>query len=317
MNKRILDLLIPVYGKDPKFVYENFVEIVEKIPNSMGIIFVYKNSEDGIEKNYDLLKSFARENIIVKKVPSNRLKTSKLIEAFKMSESEWIMTVDSHHKIDLKNIEDLIHFLEKSIKINLVWHLHRWEDLDKGKRYIYGKYGINYIFSAGKYILRSSLLKNIEKSIDYDVIYGDDYTFGLYASANNVINSDYYKKEFYVRTFGKKVSGTHNWITSDRNSKESMQKDFLTIFTHFYKTYELNNNNLINLDFKRSLYFLYKNLYKVSFIIENSEKKLSYNKSKVINEILFGYESENITKMISQYSNDSYIFFQHYRYKFK
>lgn len=313
MKKRILDIIVPVYGKDPTYIYDNFNYLIKLIPENIGIIFVYKNSPDN-SLNYDFLNNWVKDNVIVKKMNSKVKKTKKMISGFSLSNAEWILSLDSHHKLSLKHIKKLTLILINSKNKNLIWLRNSWLNLDNKKLVKRGIYGYIKVFNAGKYIIRSSLLKNSD-NIEYDVIFGDDYTFGLYASFHNELFAKNFYKNFYIRTFGTTISSTHNWYNDTKLNKERILNDFLIIFHYWVDPLIANDSfKLKNTEFKRSIYFLFKNLYRLkSNLIYNTKE--NYRDDKIIYESLFNNDWKSYYKIINNFRTDSFQAKSFLRYK--
>lgn len=295
--ERILDILIPVYGKDPDSIRKNYQKIIEELPENIGIVFSYKNSTDN-KLNYDFLKDYERENIIVIKNKYGAKKTEKLKMALEKSKAHYIIAMDAHHRIDLSKVLKFIKFLEncKEKEINLIWNKGEWSNEDTSKTSKRGPFGVYYTFSAGKYILSRSKLQNLSKKVNYDIIFGDDYTFGLFASLTEDFKVSKWKGKFYIRTYGEKVSGTHFWYESSTETKEQMLRDLKTLFDFYFEWYLSMEEPIskVNLkEFSMGMYFVFKLIYKVQGdLLYGTKNKFLHKNTDSILEKLYGKKSK-------------------------
>lgn len=315
MENKVLDIIIPIFGKEPVYIENNFSKILNEIPNNVNLIFIYKNSE---ELNYDFLLNYKAENIIVKKVPQSFQKTNKVKEGIKLSSANWILVLDSHHKFTINGLNRIIKKLENSKnEVNLFWILNRWENSDTNKCKIFTKQGINFIFESGKYILRRDLLNGIEESIEYDIVYADDCTLGLFAFLTTKPHPTFFIKKFYIRTFGGKLSETYGWEGGSLDKKMTMKFEIGEIFNHFIKEVEKIGIEKLSVEFQRTLYFLFKTYYRVCsnvyFGFTGNFKNEDYT---LILKEMFGNHYKNYSILINELYKNSFSALQFKRYNF-
>lgn len=315
---KILTIIIPVYGKDEELVFNNLKDITSNVNDEIEFVIVYKNSEIF---NYDSILSIAenRKNIIIKKLPESVKRTSKVLEAIKLSNnSKYTFVLDSHHSLDHKGINKLLRFLKKE-KSDIVFTIPIEYNVDTKTS------DRNKIMAttAGRYIFKTEkLINNIEK-INFDVIFHDDWTCGLYTIfKKEPIKSTWYKRKFYIKNFGNNLSNTFknknveniNRMIIDSNIiilSLKKDKDFNEIY-NLNETFRTQFNSLFFCILRRKSWLIPKgnkkytisNLYK--WIIEaldiDSYDELIYFLDKLrLNTEL---SKENQIKLISQFKLD-------------
>lgn len=230
MNNKVVDIIVPVYGKDPKYIFDNLEEIALKLNDECGMIIVYKNSD---KFNYDLLKKLESNNVLVFEVDTNSQKTDKLILAVEKSNSKYIVPMDSHHSIIVENLIQSLDLFKKSN--NLIFSMEKFEiNIDDGVEVI-GKVGW---LTAGSYVLNTQILKKVIKEIDYRVTFSDDLTFPLFVTKEleNTKEIEKIDNIFYIKNRGTEISMT----TFNHNDEitKILLKSLKTILSSTFKYYD-------------------------------------------------------------------------------
>ncbi len=228
---RILDIIVPVYGKDPEYIYSSLLEIKNGLPKECGIIVIYKNST---VFNYDLLKKLRDNNVIVKKGEFEFQKTDKLLEALKLSDAKFILPMDSHHTIIVEKMEEFINEIRDLDDFMITMTPIDKNVDDNSEKIIRGNW-----LSAGRYILLTSKLKEIASQIKYRTTYSDDLTFPLFMS-KEISNENEIKHiniNIYVKRMGRILSNTTFVKSVDINFQVvTSLKNILTFTSDFFGT---------------------------------------------------------------------------------
>lgn len=265
--KKVLDVVIPVYGKDPKITFQNIKEMKDMNLSDMNFYVIYKN---GNELSYDDLLKLKGDNFFVEKAESSFLRTQKVLKGVSMAESKYILTIDSHHSLNKKNVlsaiselrridADLI--LMKPIELNV-------DNNSKRSRKIKA-------FTAGRYIVRRELISDIQDAIDFDVVFHDDWTLGLYASLRKSdLKINWINSKFYIKRHGKMLSNTFN----NRNIEniKRMINDGGAILNYFLDRISIEDLKDMDREALNQLYDLYKGMMRRFSWIDR--RKIFYTK---------------------------------------
>lgn len=250
---KLIDLIVPVYGKDPILTFNNLKDLTRIISDEVGIIIVYKNSKT---LNYDSLKNLKCDNVKVIKAPSKALKTQKLTIGIENSNAYWVLPVDSHHKIIKNNfylaLTDLRNYKEKSV--DLVWMMFDAFDLDLNRKVNPWPIGPRKVSNAGTQVLRREKI-NLDL-IDFDIIFYDDFLWGMLLAFEKKLKVKKIENNFYMRIRGTKISTTFGKKTFEDYDRLNEHLDIL-----LFKLLDLAKIAVpkkLNKEFNYSLYFLFR-----------------------------------------------------------
>lgn len=239
MNK-LLSIVIPVFGKEPKMIMSNLDKLTHEcndlLQKNIEIIIIYKNSN---ELNYDGLMSLgSRNSVIVKKVDNDFKRTKKILEAINNSNGKYILELDAHHSIDSNGLKYFLKEIEEWDE-DIIFMVPKEKDIVTGK--ITKK--VVEAVTAGRYMVKSKVVNNISKEIDFDVIYHDDWVLGLFAlSKLKTVKYRWSENSFYIKNYGAGLSNTFQQQSTDSLIK--MVIDFSTILNFFVRNQKNYENEL-------------------------------------------------------------------------
>lgn len=273
---KILDIIIPIYGKNPNAVYNNIKNLSRLANNEVGLILVYKNTKVP-DFNYDSLRELVSEDIRLIKLGAKVKRTAKVIEGVKQSSAKYVMILDSHHEINDLDFNILINKIKNEKRdYHLIWHEYKVIDLDLGNRIPIKVWGMGpkRVHTAGKQIfLRNALRLDL---INYDIVYYDDSTLGFSTSFNRKMKVKKYNLYPYIRVWGGSISSTHN--NNSREALKKQQNDLLTMLFNFYdeekKAISINSKFSRNKVYDYSFYFFFKRVILNQLYIEGKNLKL-------------------------------------------
>lgn len=233
--ERLLDFIVPVYGKNPSDVYNTLSKLTKTKINGIGWVIVYKNSIDD-SLNYDKLNNLSSDNVKVLKGEAHWKKTMKVKHGIKNSNAFYIMPMDSHHTIKMnvlkKSMKKIQKFKEKDITI--IWHKFIAWNVDTHFRDWIGP--TNKTVSAGTQILKRELITL--EDIKYDIVFVDDATYGYNVMFKNGITYGKIRNRFYVRRRGKNLSNTYGKKDFEKNKiiyqDSKLLVDFILEKTRFF-----------------------------------------------------------------------------------
>lgn len=258
MDNKILDIIVPVYGKEPKFVFENLLDIKNNVPFGINLIIVYKNSS---EYNYDLLKNLISDSVTILEADINSNKTDKLLIGLKSAKSKFIMTLDAHHSLKFESLPLLLKFLTntKSIFITMT---PIEEDVDSNTQ-ISREWGW---LNAGRYIISNSLLKSISSEIKYSITFCDDLTFPLFAikEIKNENEFVHYTEHVYIKRYGKNISNTTLLLSNKLDGLVISSLEKILYSTSIY----FGENELFDKQFLTLFWYYILRLHKYKFDID-------------------------------------------------
>lgn len=186
---RLIDIIIPIYGKDHKLVFDNMKELTRLSNEEVGLILVYKNTNKPLF-NYDKLKELSSNDVKVIKVNKDAKRTAKVKKGIINSDAKYIMVMDSHHKIQDDEFNKLLRELNSAKNnIDILWHEYKVIDLDLGNKKPIKVWGMGpkRVNTAGKQIFKRESI-NMDL-IDYDIVFYDDSTLGFATSFNKNIKT--------------------------------------------------------------------------------------------------------------------------------
>lgn len=287
MEKKLIDIIIPVYGKDIKII-ENFLVSIphKKCGSKVRFILVYKNSK---KFNYDALEKFSSENVVIIKAEENDRRTKKIIIGIKKSNSDYLLFMDSHHTIKFNKMDRFLKELE-SKSFDLAFMKVEEFNLDKKRS------NISDIFAttAGRYIIKSNLIKKQISDIDFDVIFHDDWTMGLLALfENKIINIIWINSIIYRKTFGKNISNTKNKV--DKVSSLNKFEDSKIILNYFGK--KINVNEIYNPVFWIMFYKLLIDCFR-NYLSYKGKKFHNLPKEDVLKVLEHIFEEDLMEKLV-------------------
>lgn len=247
MKKVLLEIIIPVYGKSLSLV-ENLINYLNSfsIQKDIRFILVYKNSN---LFNYDALRKYDSKYIRIFQVSEDSKRTKKIIKGINESNSEYILFLDAHHSIDFIKISKFLDEL-KNTKADIIFTSVYEVNVDVKK----SCKSTVFATTAGRYLLKSSLIKSITNKVDFDVIFHDDWSMGLLVLFNyQILDIIWMENPFYLKNYGEELSNTKNKI--DPSSSLKKFEDSLVILNYFGKRIELNR--VYNPNFWVMFYRLY------------------------------------------------------------
>lgn len=274
MRKTLLDIIVPVYGKNIEII-DNFLKKIISNANvsklDLRFIIVYKNSN---EFNYDPLLKYNNDFIVVKKSNKDNRRTNKIKDGISISNSKYLLFLDSHHDINFKKIKKFLKYLENN-ELDLVFLSIYEFNLDTNKRNVSKMFAT----TAGRYVIRSTMIKNHIEDLDFDVVFHDDWTMGLlFLFRNEIINSEWYLKPFYIKNYGSEVSNTKN--KGDLNSALKKYNDSKIILKYFGKNIDIGTT--YNITFWIMFYKLLNDCIR-SYLIVNKSKINTIPKKDLLN----------------------------------
>ncbi len=277
----ILDIIIPVYGKDPITTYDNLKKMADECNENIGMIIVYKNSS---KFNYDSLNNLTtlNKNIKVIKGQEEMLKSHKLILGVENSNSRFILPMDAHHFIDIKAANSLIDKLKDSYSKIILMNKEE-VNLDTNEVKIISPDWI----TSGSYIINTNNLKEVINIMEYRVTYADDLSFPLLvlSQMKNEENIDFIDEIIYKRIKGKIISNTS--FPQSKENEAVIFESFKKILNNFRKY--LDSNIEFNTQFLTAFYFIYNR-----FIIINEYITLQEFWNSFFNEEMSLEEVRNI-----------------------
>lgn len=283
--EKLLEIIVPVYGKDPLLIYEGLSAFEKVNDDRVHMTIVYKNDSSF---NYDNLKKLSSKNIDVFKGESEFKKTKKVLLGIEKSESKYIVVMDAHHELKYNKLTKFLDKLENK-KADLIRTVPILKDMDKGtskKRYANG-------LTAGRYIISRKTMIFDEHLIDYDIIFYDDWTVGLYSLFRGNSKIKYIFKDFYQINTSDAISQTRG-----KKNKETSLKiaDDVSQMIRFYL-----NNDLFDINKNNKKFLInYFKMFKAAF--EEYCRYYDLNPSKCNDE-----EREKIFKIIFEDNVDENI----------
>lgn len=293
--KEILDIIIPVYGKNPKDTFENMQLLSEMKVPGVSFYVVYKN---GNELNYDRLLDLNSDNFSIKKVDSSFFRTKKVLEGIRMGKSEYVVTLDSHHSISKDNLLKSINKIV-DLKYDLIFMQPTEFNVDNGKS---KKRKIKSL-TAGRYIVKRELISSIYDEIDFDVVFHDDWTVGLFAmSTKKDIKTTWLKESFYIKKHGQSLSNTFGNRNADNIKR--MLNDGGTILNYFINRVKDKEVDELNKEFMNQLYDLFKGMMRrFTWLNDKSLAKVKSQEKKVWFEELFKNDLNTNARFIFEVKN--------------
>lgn len=321
MNK-LLDIIVPVYGKDPKKTYENIKNLCRLITDEVGIIIVYKNAQDN-SLNYDGLNKLGEMGAKVIKMSSKVKRTAKVKAGVSHSSSKYIMVLDAHHQIQDIEFEKTIRKLSKEKKsYDIIWQSYKVLDLDMGnkKPFYLWDHGKKWVHTAGKQIfLRESINLDL---INYDIVFYDDSSLGFSVTFNKKTKEKIYPFKPYVRVWGAGVSSTHN--NTSNIALKRQQKDLLTMLNSFFnKEIEISHREefIYNRKHQYSQYFFFKRVILNHLLIKKIPlreylKLNSKAKIKIFKEASGSDDLKTLYEILNHSRNCTFSIFSYPRFWF-
>lgn len=240
--ENLLEFVMPVYGKPIELIKENLQSFRNSNITGVNIVIVFKNDE---HYNYDNLLSFKSRNIRFIEVDKLAKKTQKIKIGIKTSISKFIMPIDCHHGIDFNKLRKVIKMMKKNIDVDIFWTNFLW--LDESGSTLKWPWKTK-IANAGTQIIKKEIL-DLEL-INYDLIYGDDLTWGLLAMIKPNLIYKNVKSKFYLRKISK-YSGTYN-KSFDEDMIESYKK-----ILNFFLDIIIDHDQYLSTEFKDSIFWIY------------------------------------------------------------
>lgn len=240
--ENLLEFVMPVYGKPIELIKENLQSFRNSNITGVNIVIVFKNDE---HYNYDNLLSFKSRNIRFIEVDKLAKKTQKIKIGIKTSISKFIMPIDCHHGIDFNKLRKVIKILKKNIDVDIFWTNFLW--LDESGSTLKWPWKTK-IANAGTQIIKKEIL-DLEL-INYDLIYGDDLTWGLLAMIRPNLIYKNVKSKFYLRKISK-YSGTYN-KSFDEDMIESYKK-----ILNFFLDIIIDRDQYLSTEIKDSIFWIY------------------------------------------------------------
>lgn len=240
--ENLLEFVMPVYGKPIELIKENLQSFRNSNITGVNIVIVFKNDE---HYNYDNLLSFKSRNIRFIEVDKLAKKTQKIKIGIKTSISKFIMPIDCHHGIDFNKLRKVIKMMKKNIDVDIFWTNFLW--LDESGSTLKWPWKTK-IANAGTQIIKKEIL-DLEL-INYDLIYGDDLTWGLLAMIKPNLIYKNVKSKFYLRKISK-YSGTYN-KSFDEDMIESYKK-----ILNFFLDIIIDHDQYLSTEVKDSIFWIY------------------------------------------------------------
>lgn len=261
MNK-LIDFVLPVFGKDPLYTFKNIEKIIRIASDEVGFIIVYKNSK---ELNYDEIRKLESENVKVIKAASNVFKTKKLSMGIEQSKAYWVVPLDSHHYINYNNFLLSLSKLRKykNKNIDIIWMMFNAFDQDKNRFVNPWLMGSKKVSNAGTQVLKR---ENIDlELIDFDIVFYDDFLWGMLASYDRKVKTKNLSHRFYTRVRGSNISTTFGKSSYEDLKKKNLHLDKLLY--SMINLFSISNKKKTNKAFAYSLFFLFR--MKINNILES------------------------------------------------
>lgn len=274
--ERLLDFIVPIYGKDPEEVFLRLKKLTQNKVDGIGWIIVYKNSIDN-SLNYDNLFKLKNDNTEIFKGEFHWKKTNKIKLGISKSKAKFIMPMDGHHSIKTKLLRKVVAELQEFDKnqISIIWEKYIAFNTDRHMRDYIGP--PRKAATSGNQVIRRSLLKLDD--IDYDIIFSDDFTYGLNVMVQDNISYADFKTRFYLRQRGKSVSSTYG--KKDSLKAQKIFEDAIFLFDHFLeKTWSKYKNTGIE-TFSKEYILSFQQMFNYTFQMYLKKDGLKFKDRKI------------------------------------
>lgn len=220
--EKILSLIVPIYGKKYSFVKENIKKNIDAISatKDVELILVFKSNFEVEEFIYnEFFEEFSNyKNVKIIEVDFNTKRTYKTLIGLAAAEGKYVQVIDCHHLIDKKEFNIFINFIRNCNKI-FIYNSFIKIDIDEKWTKKIDRNAEAITLGAGASTFLTSYLRGALSYIDYDIVYGDDYTFPLaiifrmindeLKIINNFVTVD---MPWYIRMQGIEISTTSKLV---------------------------------------------------------------------------------------------------------